>query len=50
MKDKSSVEDSLSLGRGAELVEEERGYAENNAIRKHKDCKQIISVCEFSSI
>ena len=50
MKDKSSVEDSLSLGRGAELVEAERGYAENNAIRKHKDCKQIIFVYEFSSI
>ena len=35
---------SLSLGRGAELVEAERGYAENNAIRKHNDCKQIIFV------
>ena len=41
---------SLSLGRGAELVEAERGYAENNAIRKHNDCKQIIFVYEFSSI
>jgi len=41
---------SLSLGRGAELVGAERGYAENNAIRKHKDCKQIIFVYEISSI
>ena len=41
---------SLSLGRGAELVEAERGYAENNAIRKHNGCKQIIFVYEFSSI
>ena len=41
---------SLSLGRGAELVEAERGYAENNAIRKHNGCKQIIFVYEISSI
>ena len=50
LTDEKAVIKSLSLGRGAELVEAERGYAENNAIRKHNGCKQKISVCEFSSI
>ena len=37
MKDKSSVEDSLSLGRGAELVEAEMGFAEHNATCKREN-------------